>query len=411
MQTEDGYAIKSQVQDGGFVIGHNDNTFPLRVPAFVPLDALENLRTGGRTAPPWGQIYRSPNATVNFNVTETNKMPLDASKPIFLTMQAETPIIAKKAFGMLDRYNCSIVNSIDQFTILNRRRNDPADFRSMGKIYPVGSSLMGSTIMVLQYSENRSRLTRNIQSGGYSNNSYNSPGIDNPTILEIALWQSFSIAYMTTMPDKVASRDVENDIPELRGLYPENLDDSNDDGLWPDGKAIGCRCFAGSDLGYADIDGRSASYSNFTLVKRVGVNITDPEYTSFLKRFEIGAISVLVSSNSETLVSRSGITFDRGWYLALWRATGLIRKYTQTVSDFSTYVTSPIQAEDLRETILRIYTTYALELMYDATSGPGDAVAWFNPNITIASKAKVLHRGIVPLRWCLVCLPRGPLGS
>ncbi|KAK6537300.1 hypothetical protein TWF694_011492 [Orbilia ellipsospora] len=423
MQTSDGFAFDAQGKSrGGPVLGHNTTTFSVRDPSFLIFDTLVRLQTGNEPELPWGQMYSSVESSTRFNVTTRNMLPEDATEPVFLTLQAENPFNLGQAFGILISYNCSIVTSLSQFTILNLRRDTPDDGTS-DDIYavPVDQSDrndVGSSILVLQRWEDVSGLVSNTYAvmeigtsipyknltyegayqareySGYSNGSYLNAGLKNPTILEVALWQSVS---SNTTLRNVEYKGVEEEIPELGGVYLGTRRDATNI-TTPLGRAIGCRCFAASELGFADVDGTTATYSNFNLIQDINFGRRS---RNSVHRFERGILQLLVGNANPYYSffatfgrSLSGI-FDSGWYLSLWRATGLIWKNTQAV-DLVRFATSPIQANDLKSILIRYHKAYALELMYDGLSNTDGGRYWNNTDIHLATKAMILLPGVVP---------------
>ncbi|KAF3921079.1 hypothetical protein AA313_de0206209 [Arthrobotrys entomopaga] len=256
---------------------------------------------------------------------------------------------------------------------------------------------------------------------GYTDGTkYLSAGIDNPLLLEVALWQSFS-DYWGTLPEGTDFKLVENDIPELRGAYPEDPNDYLPSDVrqakTTEGKAVGCRCFASSDLGYATADGSTATFSNFKLITELERHLPDDtpsqEASSVTRRFEAGIIDVLTSSLgsyitanlNESQVHRFGVN----WYDHLWSATGLDLKYSQLISGFPNAL-GVIQADDFKDILIRYYKIWALELMYNGVSSMDQSNPWYHPNITLASPGKILSRGVVPPEIVLVMLVMWAIG-
>ncbi|KAK6523392.1 hypothetical protein TWF281_001372 [Arthrobotrys megalospora] len=464
MQTGDGYAVGvNSGPKGGNVLGRNATTFlsmggsplaKIRRPDLTLVNAASRLKAGREIRLPWGQLYGSANSRQRFNTTGNNQMPLDGSDPIFLPVQSEAPIVAEQTFGLLIRYNCSVVRSTSEFQILNQRRPVNVSRFDVGLGYAVGHPSNGSSILVIQKANNISDAGFNLRPAmevgvnlplshlgvgeywtqpspdSYTNNytsEYNTRGINNPLILEVALWQSIHNFYTTR--DDIVYQDVDSEyeLKDLRGIYPDrvtNLVNFTDGSthVWPPGKAIGCRCFAASDLGYADIDGTAATFSNF----RVMNGTLDVMGAALkVKTFERGFLQLLtgvvqeeyffggddVSSDVRRFVSLA-FTTNEDWYTTLWGSLGLLWEYTEGYA-YYTVSTSVIQAQQLREILVRMSTAYALELMYDGKLG-GDINAaswnWFNPNVIVARKAKVLNRGVVPPEIVLAMLAVWALG-
>ncbi|KAK6507848.1 hypothetical protein TWF481_006270 [Arthrobotrys musiformis] len=428
MQTVDGFAIDLRGGPrGGNLLGRNETSFNQRSGQDF-LDRETSGRTSGVVGQlPRGQLYTEEGSKAPLNVTSGNMLPDDATIPIFLAPQADSPFVAKRVFGLLISYNCTVVKSASEFTILNKRQN-VTDFRNRdlgrnGILYPATEDDSGPSIVTLlrtnQTGLRQPYLNASMEVGTsipWSNFSYSTrfryggytemdeiPGINEPVLMEVALWQQRPSSVLTARGYvNVTVRGVEkNELVGLRGLYSDQA-------------AVGCRCFASSDVGFADVDGVKSSYSNFTstIPKLRGGNVV--EYITPL-RFEHGVVNRAVSARYWTL---NTITLSQGiigridlftdWYYNLLTSTGFFWREQRNTETGEFFLGSVIQAEDLRATLLRLHHSYALQLMYDGTIDT--SLSWSNPNITLATPARVLVPGVVPPEVVLAMLAAWAFG-
>ncbi|KAK6337074.1 hypothetical protein TWF718_009860 [Orbilia javanica] len=432
MQTVDGFAIDLRGgPNGGNVLGRNETSF-LQREGQALLDRETNGRTSGIVGQlPRGQLYTREGSTTPLNVTTRNMLPDDATTPIFLAPQADYPFVSNRVFGLLISYNCTVVNSSSEFTILNRRQNvsefEGVNLQRNGVFYPAEEdNIYGPTIITL-LRVNRTGLaqgdfnatmevgtsipwTNLTQSTIYQHGSYSNldqiPGINKPVLLEAALWQGVP-------PDRIRGYYGYRNV-SIRGVEKNELEDLRD--AYPGQVAVGCRCFASSDVGFADLDGITASYSNFTsTVPRPRSGNQGASFVSPL-RFEHGVLNRALSSKFWTL---SAITLSRvfqngipplfsDWYYNLLSSTGFFWRELRSLDEGDEYLGSVIQAEDLKSILLRMHHSYALQLMYDGTVDT--SLSWSNPNITLSRPAKVLVPGVVPPEVILGMLAAWALG-
>ncbi|KAF3937923.1 hypothetical protein ABW19_dt0210062 [Dactylella cylindrospora] len=400
MQTMDGFSIRdTYMKDWSFVVGRN----------FSSINGRDGTNTTQRATEFWSlgftpqlplrkQIYVPEGSSLEVNVTDGNVMPDDASESIFLPPQAQAPIMGV-AFGLLVRYNCSIVNSTSEFTILNRR-NETLNFNSVPRsrgARDFGYLLDDDTVIFLR---NKTRNTnpisfvqnvnaslelgtsipmRNItdlSDGPAIGYTAGYPGIDQPVILEAALWQNIASGdFGGSVPQDFAFRDAENDIAELR-----------DSPLYPGQKAVGVRCMASSALGTANINGVSGTYRDFTTLA-----INKRRWTGGIKRFENGIPFMILQTPA--ISSDFSWTTDVDWFSALYASIEKSSQTTNAFGDSLNIAPGVLQAKDLRNALLRAHKTWATHIMYDGLTDP--TYAWRLENVTIGEKSEILTRGVV----------------
>ncbi|KAK6341450.1 hypothetical protein TWF696_008524 [Orbilia brochopaga] len=412
MQTADGFSIsrhyKGQV---AFVVGRNLTSINGRDGVLATQRATEFWTSGfSPDMPVRKQFYIPPGSRTKVNVTTSNILPDDASDSIFLAPQVNGPLIGE-VFGLAVRYNCSIVNSTSQFTILNRRnqtvtltptslgqlpggytlsdrsviflRNKTQNTNPVSFISNVNASLELATSIPLSNITNPS----DDESIGYAALLSPYPGLDTPVTLEAALWQNIqpidSYGSIGVVPSNFIFRDAENDIPELRN-----------DPRYPNQKAVGVRCHASSAIGTAIVNGVKGTYTNFT---QRNANIRNG---GGIKRFETGVPHLLLQT--PYIPTDLRLNNDIDWFSALYSSIEKSSLTNNAFGDFLGAAPSVLQAEDLRAAMLRAHKTWAVHIMYDGITDP--SYKWRLSNVTVGTEAMVLTRGVVPPEYVLAML-------
>ncbi|KAF3929992.1 hypothetical protein AA313_de0209099 [Arthrobotrys entomopaga] len=414
MQTMDGFSISRKLKEGTtFVVGRNFTSINARDGVLATSRATDFWSAGfSPQMPSRRQFYVTPGSSIQLNLSQPNDLPDDASESIFLGPQATGPLIGA-VFGLAIRYNCTIINSTSQFIVLNRRnrtlnfpppqdpRNGPTSGYQLpgadeaviflrnktsngGLVSNVNASLeLGSNIGLYNITDPSD--SENI---GYASILTDYPGINHVVTLEAALWQSIepisSYGLIGVNRDSFNFQDVRNDIPELR-----------DQPLYPGQKAVGVQCQASSAIGTAFVNGVRGEYTNFTQVN------ANPRNGGGIKRFETGIPHMILQTpyiNSNFQLSQNG---DQ-WFTSLYSAIEKSSLTNNAFGDFLDAQPSVLQAEDLREALLRAHKTWAVQIMYDGLTEP--TYQWRLGNVTLGYQAMILTRGVVPPEVVLVML-------
>ncbi|KAK6543632.1 hypothetical protein TWF694_000375 [Orbilia ellipsospora] len=414
MQTTDGFSISRKLKEGTtLVVGRNFTSINARDGALATSRATDFWSSGfSAEMPSRRQFYITPGSSIQLNVSQPNDLPDDASESIFLGPQATGPIIGE-VFGLAIRYNCTIINSASQFIILNRRnrtldlpppfdaRNGPTSGYQLpgidkavillrnktsntGFISNVNASLeLGSNIGAYNITD-----PSDSESIGYASIFTDYPGINRVVTLEAALWQSIepisSYDLIGVNRDNFNFEDVRDDIPELR-----------DQPLYPGQKAVGVQCQASSAIGTAIVNGVTGEYTNFTQVN------ANPRNGGGIKRFETGIPHMILQTPVIPIGFQLSQTGDQ-WFTSLYSAIEKSSLTTNAFGDFLDAQPSVLQAEDLREALLRAHKTWAVQIMYDGLTEP--TYQWKLANVTLGYQAMTLTRGVVPPEIVLAML-------
>ncbi|KAF3912758.1 hypothetical protein ABW20_dc0104533 [Dactylellina cionopaga] len=418
MQTTDGFTIARKWKgEATFVVGRNLSSVNGRDGALTTERATEFWTAGFSPQMPLRkQFYITPGSSIQLNVTSENDLPDDASESIFLSAQADGPLIGL-AFGLAIRYNCSIVNSTSQFTILSRR-NETLNLAPVSRGTPTSGYRIpgpfGGSVIFLRNKTAPGGLISNVnaslelgsdigvnnitdpsdsESIGYASIFSSYPGLNRVVTLEAALWQSIkpidSYGLIGVDRENFNFRDVENDIPELR-----------DQSLYPGQKAVGVRCQASSAIGTANINGVTGEYTNFTQVD------ANPRNGGGIKRFETGIPHMILQTPYIPLTFQLSDDTQNGfpgaWLSALYSSIEKSSLTNNAFGDFLGAAPSVLQAEDLRMALLRAHKTHAIHIMYDGLTLP--TYKWKLAGVTVGEEAMIVTRGVVPPEAVLVML-------
>ncbi|KAF2726969.1 hypothetical protein EJ04DRAFT_570794 [Polyplosphaeria fusca] len=338
----------------------------------------------------------------------------DGVSRIFLTAQAQNPIEGN-SWGLLMQYNCSIVKSPSDLTVLNYRNVTEAEMKNSIFVRKkqdtdVRASNMHATIEVGTQSWPNSSATERMTdedpnavftktTSCYFNEAQNVtgdyPGIDQETVFEVLLYQLiFNQSYADPRPNYNFSLD--HNITEFYGGYdytdfdkPKNISVNATD-PWT---AIGARCTSSSSVGTADIDGLRSTYSNFV---RTDTPIS-VQRARCAGRFGAEALSSFIIPSDGDLMGNlfGSVAAPPAFYAPFTNDPNNIDVGTGLFLQLNY-----LQAEQLRQSMLRAHAAYAVQLMYNGGQGftalDGSHVKSVNPNITEFVQGTVLKPGVVP---------------
>jgi hypothetical protein len=376
-----------------------------------------------------------------------NKLPTvlpkeDGITRMFLSAQADNPIEGN-TWGLLVQYNCSIVDSLKDLRVLStrntsayilgsnggtkyttnngsmqimvRNQTDSKWAYNMNGVMEIGYELWPNMTTWQRGMAEDPNFTFTKEMACYFNEAENVtgdyPGIEQERIFEVLLWQSL----LNTQIGDLSSRpqinfSLSHNITDAYGAYDLNkfpLDDlprSNGTNLTKTQppqlmSAIGVQCKASSNVGTADIDGVTSTYSNFMRTDTPILNQT----RRCAQRFGAEVPSWLIPD------------FGGEWLASLFSSTAAPPPFYLTYSDDPTNIDSAsglniqlnyLQAEQLRQSMLRAYAAYAVQLMYNGGQGfttrEGSQISFQNPNVTEFVLGTVITRGVVPAELPIV---------
>ncbi|KAF3937452.1 hypothetical protein ABW19_dt0209243 [Dactylella cylindrospora] len=415
MQTVEGFLMDMHIHGGATVIGRNHTSFNARDGRTTMIRAFDIWRLGySPQLPLRAQLYSPEGSQMNLNTTKPNAMPDNASIPIFLAPQAEAPMVGR-VFGLAVRYNCSVVTSIQNFTILSLRRDTTDEFSGQLKHYGVsGNGVNGSIFFNIGDEASEGDEIWNIKTAievgttipvanltNVTETHFDSyipipgqgglPGLSDTVIVEVALWQNItSTNFSGVVSEGFIFKEAETPIPELEGAYPGY------------GKAVGVRCIGGSDIGYADVNGAKASYSNFSPVEALPRRGTGTRFGHWgVKRFQ-NSIHHIILSSPALFFQDNSTFFSTDWAINLYASIEIFTATSNIFQDAVGTAGSVIQAVELKESVLRAYKSYALQMMYDGL--PEAITRWELEDISLGHPTQILIRGAVSPEIILIML-------
>ncbi|OJD15252.1 hypothetical protein AJ78_04474 [Emergomyces pasteurianus Ep9510] len=394
MEPVDGYV---KLNEPPLVIGHTWKDFNRR-----PKERKHNVywESGlSPTIPGAGILYTAPHVHRNsFSYLHDvpNTLPSNVSEnnlEFFLAPQANVPI-SGNVWGLLIRYNCSIVKSFSEFKILTQRpavntTNKPDGWAINLKLNSAGDDIMSTMNRdgnLALYSEVGSN-----SSGVYSETGWAAPEVK-PSIFEYALWQAHRDPGFSLQTEVNFSTTTDSPMAEVSNLYfqvengtiyynesffgarlDENGTISSEPVYTPISvlhvaPPIGVRCIRDSKLGYADID-LQGSFHSFT--ERSPPRLDSHESGDTWGFGQIGITGkfpeILTSTNSPPPLR----------FVAGYAYPGFI------------------QAETLYQSIMRAHGWHALELMYDSSTYTFES-AYVLLNATSSRRNTVMGPGAIP---------------
>jgi hypothetical protein len=358
----------------------------------------------------------------------------DGMSEVFLSAQAANPIEGK-AWGLMLRYNCSIVDDINDFRILKNRNASVTKFGLTGSMAYLANdgtatiSVKNQTavrerasnidaVIELGYEEWPSRavmqqlmkedlkVSSTLNTGCYYNKRPNItgdyPNIDQEQVFEAMLWQNLGKLsyggqkpnYNLTLNHNITGAHEAYDYRKISAIQIANAAAQNSSTLPPvPMSAIGVQCKASSSVGTADISGVQSTWSNFERTD-TPINVQRGRCAS---RFS-GMTPMWLMNDIK----------EKDWMSNFFSSVAAPPPFYQSFSTDPSDIDvgsgalvqlNYLQAEELRESMLRAYAAYAVKLMYnggqDFTSEDGSYVAFQNPNVTGLVASTVITRGVI----------------
>lgn len=435
----DGYIQSSEHPT---VIGRTWSNFHSRRLNQAQNQSMDLWKTGASvTLPGIGLAYTPPGLDrdqFKFLGSVPNSLPLDRDVPeLFLAPQADSPINGE-AWGLRLSYNCSVVESASEFTILGTKVDHFSDFYESGSSFNSTNSEIGKNAVSMNlWAYGETRIGPNNSpvwaDADKFTASADSDDVNVSGILEYALWQirlapgastrqgisitsnkrasagedvvDFDGSLDPSIPDMGSpwTRDAQgmyvvNDSffsREINQIFPNDTTTAAPDAADPwkiqsliDELAapIGVRCHHMSLFGTAQLDAKTTSFTGFTPVPPV---FNESRMTAHTPMFGISASKMLPDH-----------------YFDLFTATNAPAPVNEGPS---TFYTSYVKPEKLKQAVMRAYAQDALALMYDGL--PDVSQGYQHSNLTSSRKGKVLELGIVPplvpaiwlSLWAFIC--------
>jgi hypothetical protein len=428
MELSDGFVDS----DGGpaVVIGRNYTTFERRIDDDMIKQATERWRSASIPSIPGQGVAYAPETVDrsdhdwSFLDTLPHTLPVDHGvQEIFLVPQAGSPIHGT-AWGVVLRYNCSVVSRMSDFSILNHRtgkRENTTHVPGTTDTYIMGrnQSFRGQVFNLQAYMELGSSSYEGLARSWSWSQRYYDPGLEfgsdrtnytPPTydaaagrlegneVLEVVLWQSINPHPEASPVTRFTlNTDLESTIPEL-GHEIESLAPRTNKslGYMP---AIGARCTSNSAVGAATIDGRRFTFRDFQPVTTLPA-ARESDNTAAV-RFSCGIPPVVLQ---ETPFALSGPVVPEEWLYALFTSSQQSESLVATGQAREWLTPSPLQPSSLVRSLLQAHASYALQLEYNGHYGMPGGGGYVDTNVTALPAGKVLSVGVVPPAFVAVLL-------
>lgn len=368
--------------------------------------------------PAFGMVFGdeatdSDNNIFRYFSARDNELQADqGAEDIFLAPQTDAPFTGK-AWGMVVRYNCTVVQELEDFKILSRR-NGSVPLREPMAFYDVNeyrieirnqsmdqsSALNYGAVAELAYSEELY--------GGYGFSSQNAtqcyfnksegatvgyPGLTHNNTLEMALWQTATddnpLVYPPLDPSVYNFTLNSSTIAGLSGAYKMPHRDRK---RMVPMEAIGVQCISSSAVGTAQVNGVTSRYSNF---EPSDTPITQNVFQC-APRLSLAVPQFIFNGDMVTK------TWSEDFFTAADAPRSILTPMSGDNAVFALVRPTLLQAVELRRALVRAYGAAAVQLMYDGPQGyqlgraTYDGTNFTNENATGYRLAPVLVRGPIP---------------
>ena len=399
MELYDGYVATSHP---AHVMGQSPDTYTTRDWVILSDLGYPRWQSGGSLVLPGAGVAYTPpylDRSQEDNLGDLpNSFPLYGNaQEMFLTPQAEYPVSGGDTWGLRVGYNCSVVNSASEFTILSQKKTfvssplDSTDSRT------VLSSLNNPNASIAVLGPQDGNLAAYVEVGVQGESSYE---LANPSsVLEFAIWQTRFSDYIGEYPFNYTMGPGMSDagspwIIAENGTYLLNetflsLDDKSDhDALYKyanlsyvhgiPGTAknvpspIGVRCELDGLTGVATLKPEHSSFQNFIPTAAHTV------HNLYVKHFGSATFEYLSHPNDT--------------YSGYFQSSNSPPK--KVVDTFGYGYSGYLQPDKLLQSVKRGLAVEALQLMYDGIQ----VIQNTHPheNLTASKPGKILGPGVVP---------------
>lgn len=376
------------------------------------------------------QTTASDDAMFKYFTPRDNKLQaLQGADDIFLAPQTDGPYTGK-AWGMVVRYNCTVVQALDDFMILSRRDSSKYPRKSMtaynmdeytieirNQSMDISRVINYAAVAELGYSEELyggTAFSSQNSTQCYFNKSEGAtegyPGLAHNSTLEMALWQHATddnpLVHPPLDPSIYNFTLNSSTIGGLRGAYSASGKEQN---RTVPMEAIGVQCTSSSAVGFAQVNGVTSRYQDF-----------EPSDTPISQNiFQCAPRLALAVPNFIFKGDRVTNSWSEDFFTAADAPRSILTPLSGDNVDFALVRPTLLQARELRRALVRAYSAAAVQLMYDGPQGyqlgrvVQDGTNFTNENATGYRLAPVLVRGPVPpalpgtllILWALIsCL-------
>ena len=217
------------------------------------------------------------------------------------------------------------------------------------------------------------------------------PGLDDPQVLEVTLWQSLLDRDSGIPFSPKVDLSLNDTVAELLGAYNASIR-----GKYMPMAAIGVRCTSVSAVGIASIDGSSATFQNCQRCDSPTLYSASYNAAQGAKRLSLAIPDLLFSRFDSTGISSEWLSY---FFSSVRKSQAGAKLSARRQGNI---LTSYLQASELKRSLIRAYSRYALTLVYNNDLGYIDASGVYEPSTSINTNATtyiqdtILVAGIVP---------------
>lgn len=399
MELFDGFV---ETSDRAQVIGQSADSYTTRDWVLLSSGGYPRWQSGGSLALPGaGVAYTQPYLDRNqydYLKDLPNSFPLQGDSPaLFLAPQAKYPVSGGNTWGLRMGYNCSVVKSASEFTVLSNKKSFSPDPLEKSDSKTVLSSSDNPNISIAVLGPQDGNLASYVEVGVQGESSYE---LANPrSVLEFAIWQTRLADHLGKYPfnftigPTISGAGSPYIIAE-NGTYQVNttflsLDSkSSSDALYKHANLsyingipatsldtpapIGIRCELDGLTGTAKLNPDHSSYHDFIP--------TSPRtiHNLYVRHFGSAAFEYLTQQND---------TYSNYFQSSNSPPKTVVDRFGYGYSGY-------LQPDKLLESIKRALAVEAMQLMYDGIQ----VIQNTHPhaNLTASRPGKILGPGVVP---------------
>ncbi|KAJ6184499.1 hypothetical protein N7519_005800 [Penicillium mononematosum] len=427
MELSDGFVKASSPPS---VIGYSRETFNTKNENKALERSLSRWRAASPVDLPGAGIAYTPRGLdrndYDYLTALPNSLSTEQNVPdLFLIPQAKTPI-SGRPWGIRLSYNCSVVQSKAELTILPKKNSLPLQIVSLQSAHKEGVFGSGPTSsdVIYAYNSSAENLFLYAELGAIINTTYISESVDpNPDILEYVMWQARGYVPIQGPVSHDFNNTIAMPIPDIdsplvmdangtvtpnemffeRGSGSENLrqfvagtDNLTLTNFIETAQPIGVRCQALSETGFATLHPDELAFSDFI---RVPPERPPPPYSGvsgvgwYYIPYPFGFSPWAHLSKPETVFANILESIETPLSIRI----GPSQVYPNYV-----------QAADLQQSLMGAYAQSALNLMYYGfeTFNQG----YVAENLTSSQPGKILGPGALPPHVPMVMLAIWAMG-
>ena len=399
MELYDGYVATSHPAQ---VIGQSPDSYTTRDSVILSSGGYPRWQSGGSLVLPGAGVAYTPpyiDRSQHNNLEDLpNSFPLhENAQEMFLTPQAQYPVSGGDTWGLRVGYNCSVVKSASEFTILPNKKTFTLSTLDSTNSKSVLDSKDNSNASIAVLGPQDGNLAAYVEVGVQGDSSY---GLTNPnSVLEIAIWQTRFADFLGEYPFNYTIGPTISGAGSPFIIAENGTYQLNETFLSLDDKSESDALYKHANLSY--IHGISGTAKDVPLPIGVrceldgltGVATLNPDHSSFHDFVPTAAHTV----HNMYVRHFGSATFDylsypNNTYSSYFQSSNSPPK--TVIDTFGYGYSGYLQPEKLLESVKRGLAVEALQLMYDGIQVIQNTYP--HENLTASKPGKILGPGVVP---------------